>query len=102
MHPSSILSARLDQAVSPDPMKRFFAAHQNEISIGQQAIDAAISETKALMGRLGIPSMYGCEVSGGPEPEYAGDIDKTERDMSDLVSAARELRGLCETLAARL
>lgn len=101
MYNSEIPTTRLNQACVSDPMKRFFASHQNEISIGREAIAAAIGETKGLMDRLGIASMYGCQAVG-PEPEYSGDIDRTEREMSGLIDAARELRGLCETLAQRL
>ena len=81
---------------------RFFEDHTNEIRIAHEAVAVATTEAKQLMERLGVHTMYGCPVEQGPEPEYSGEIDRIRRDTISLQDAARELRGLCETLNAKL
>lgn len=99
---SGSISGQINEA-KIDPMTRFFASHHSEISIAQTAIDEATRSTKALMDRMGIPSMYGCAVLGGEIPvDASGEIDRVQRAMSALTDTARELRGLCETLDAKL
>lgn len=75
---------------------------RNDIKMARGATEDALSSLKEMCARLGIASMYGCAVDGRAECPSSGVIDDAQREMGGLIEMLRELRGLSETVEARL
>lgn len=83
--------------------QRAFDGMRNDIKIAGEAASATLSSLKQLGERLGIPSMYaGAKLLGEVSPPSSGEIESVQRDMSALIDLNREIRGLAETIDARL
>lgn len=86
----------------PGRQQPFFSQATNTILIGGEAASAAIASLKSLMGRLGIGLVYGTIDCGSEDPKAAGAMEDMDRKLAGLVDLCRELRGLAETIDARL
>jgi hypothetical protein len=95
--PNSIHAAKADVEVT-----RVFDAMRNDIKIARGATEAALASLKEMCARLGIASMYGCAVDPSPECSSSGVIEDAQREMGGLIEMLREMRGLSETVEARL
>lgn len=89
------------QASQAEP-QRAFDAMRSDINIAAEAASATLGSLKQLGERLGIPNMYGCATLGEVSPPSSGEIEATQRDMNALIELNREIRGLAETIDARL
>lgn len=81
---------------------RCFQEIRRTISIGEQACAEARKHLQELMSRLSIASPYGNSAGSETDAQSMGEIEDTNRQLNEFVDLCRELRGLAETLEARL
>lgn len=82
---------------------RIFQELMKEVQIAIEATQPARANLTELMTRLGVQKDYGGDkLCAEVQPSPSGEADQLRALISDMQDAARDLRGMAETLAARL